>query len=353
MKIQNREEKFKKLFPSEPTYRIKQIQKGLFEPKLKDWDGFTFLSKPLREQLLESIDFISCQAVKILQSNLDQTAKAILKLNDDSLIETVLMENSRNQYTVCISSQVGCAMGCRFCATGRMGLTRSLEVDEIVDQYRFWQIFLADSRKSEKIITNIVVMGMGEPMANYENIKKAVSLLVDMAGLGETHITVSTIGLFPILAKVLLDKDWPNVRLAISLHASDYEIRKKIIPSTPTNYFQDLIDWSRNYLKKYGNRRHFLSFEYIMISGLNDSLVEAKKLLRLLKKIGHVKVNLIPCNDISVSELKKSQDIKIRQFSEFLIQNGIRTTIRRSMGQDIAAACGQLITKEKPPKSAK
>lgn len=346
MKTTTRKEQFIELFPKEPAFRLKQIQKGLFNPNIQSWEGFTSLSKEMREKMMENINFMSVSQHKIVSSKTDQTIKAALKLTDGNLIETVLMPNSRNQYTICLSSQIGCAMGCRFCATGKMGLNRNLSVDEIVDQYRFWFYYI-NQQRLEKIITNIVVMGMGEPFANYENIKEAVNYFIDYAGIGLTHITISTVGIFPILNSVLADKDWPNVRVAISLHAADNETRKKIIPSTTDKYFSNLTQWSKDYLEKYGNRRHFLSFEYIMIKDLNDKISDAEKLVKLIKNIGQVKVNLIPCNDVLASGLDKSQSEQIKKFAEYLLKNNIRVTVRRSMGQDIEAACGQLVTKEK------
>jgi 23S rRNA (adenine2503-C2)-methyltransferase len=347
-----RSEQFKAIFPQEPAFRLKQLEQALFDPKVKGWEEVTVLSKMIRQQLASRVPFISLAENQVFSSKNDGTKKALLRLADDSLIETVLMENSRNQFTVCLSSQVGCAMGCRFCATGRMGLIRSLTSDEIADQYRFWQNFLVRSGINEKQITNIVIMGMGEPLANYDNIKVALSQLIGPAGIGPTHITVSTIGLFPILAKILLDKDWPNVRLAISLHAADLKTRKQIIPQTPDNYYANLLDWSREYLKIYGNRSHYLSFEYIMIAGLNDSLAAAEKLFKLVKKIGQVKVNLIPCNEVLDSGLKNSREEQIRKFAEYLMGKGVTVTVRLSRGQDIAAACGQLIAKEKTSRRA-
>lgn len=342
-----RQEILSKILTNQAKYRQKQIGQALFNPLFKNWQDLSILDKVLRQKLQESLPYLSLSEVKILVSPTDGSKKAILKLADGNLIETVLMNNSRGQFTICLSSQVGCAMGCRFCATGSMGLNRNLSADEIIDQVRFWLYYLGPSNDDKNKITNIVIMGMGEPMANYEEIKEALNEVLKFTDIGKTHITVSTVGIFPVLENLLADKNWPNVRLAISLHAPNYLARKKIVPSTPPSYYKDLIKWSKEYLKKFGNRSHYLSFEYILISGFNDSLNDAKELSLLIKKIGQVKVNLIPCDDATDLGLKKSSDQSIRNFSEYLIKNGIRSTIRQSQGQDIAAACGQLITQEK------
>jgi len=338
----------KEILASSPAYRFKQLKQAIFDVRFHSWKELTSLDKTLRQKLEEILPYLSVFNPKIFTSKADGSQKAILTLSDGEMIETVLMKNSRNQFTICLSSQVGCAMGCRFCATGKMGLIRNLTADEIVDQYRFWLYHLGAPVNDQNKITNIVIMGMGEPMANYEDIKNSLNDILKYTEVGPTHITVSTIGLFPILDKIMADPNWPNVRLAISLHAPNLAIRKKIIPSTPEDYFKKLLVWSKEYLAKFGNRSHYLSFEYIMINELNDSLAEAKELAELIKNIGQVKVNLIPCNGALDPKLKKSQDKNIRAFSEYLIQNGIRSTVRQSQGQDIAAACGQLITKKRP-----
>ncbi len=347
MEIIKRKKILEELFSDQPAYRFKQVRQALFNPKFNSWSNLSSLDKDLRQKLENALPYLSVREIESLSSPSDKSKKAILELADMSLIETVLMNNSRQQYTVCLSSQVGCQMGCRFCATGTMGLKRNLTADEIIDQYRYWLYSLGEKSDDKDKITNIVIMGMGEPLANYEEIKEALNEILNYTEIGPTHITVSTIGLFPILEKILNDSDWPNVRLAISLHAPNLEIRKKIIPTTPSDYYKNLVDWSKKYLKQFGNRSHYLSFEYIMIGGLNDSLDQAKELVKLIKRIGQVKVNLIPCNGSIDVSLKRSQEKDIRLFSEFIIKNNIRSTIRQSQGQDIAAACGQLITKEK------
>ncbi|MEK9158505.1 MAG: 23S rRNA (adenine(2503)-C(2))-methyltransferase RlmN [Patescibacteria group bacterium] len=342
-----------------PAYRVKQIEQAFFNPKIKDWSDITVLAKNERQKL-EALPFFSFKDSKVLTSR-DGSFKAVLELLDGQKIETVLMPNTRGHWTICLSTQVGCARGCGFCATGTMGLVRNLSVDEIVDQYRFWSHSIVIPAKAgiqtgfpirsgttaleQGSITNLVFMGMGEPLDNYESVKTAINLILKYTEIGPTRITVSTVGVWPTLDTLLSDKDWSPVRLAISLHGADAATRKKIVPSTPPDFFEKLTVWSKNYLKQKGNRRHYLTFEYIMISGVNDSLVQAEKLAALTKEIFQVRINLVPCNPIG-GHWQESAAESIDKFQTLLEKEGITVTVRRSMGQDIAAACGQLVAKK-------
>ena len=431
-----RETLFKSLFPHEPAFRWKQIEKALFEPALTSADQITTLSKPMREILQKEFPWMSCQAVTLRTNPKGDTTKAVLQLQDGEKIESVLMQNARGELTICISSQVGCAMGCLFCATGKMGLKRNLDSDEIIDQYRFWQTprtkrsevrspsphppseaKCAPQTRSEPLgersvasrissprISNIVVMGMGEPFANYENMKKALNTLLTQTDLGPTRITVSTVGLIPMLNQMLNDKDWPHIRLAISLHSAIPETRKNLIPTSNNTFLEDLTQWGKNYLKKLGNRRHHLTFEYVFLKNVNDAPKDAKALITLVHALGpeNVRVNLIPYNftgtglsqnkrtkgwvvdderiacapgapDEDVAKLRRGKaqgrkprgaigyahhslgdfvtspifqsgdNASILHFQAELEKHGVTVTIRRSKGDDIEAACGQLI----------
>jgi 23S rRNA (adenine2503-C2)-methyltransferase len=339
-----RNEVFTELWPSEPAYRIKQLEQALFEPQIKTWAGLSTLSKDQRKKLSEKISWLSVSELDTKASSTGESFKAVLELADGCFIETVLMANKRGSWTVCVSSQVGCAMACQFCATGRLGFKRNLNVDEIVDQYRFWQGYLAKHSKLEQRISNLVVMGMGEPLINYEPVRDAMNILIRTAGLGSTRIAVSTVGNFPGLERLLDDPDWPTVRLAVSLHSADPELRKKLMPSTVPEFHKLLIKWSKRYLRKHGNRRHHLTFEYLLLDGLNDSVEDAKKLAKYVNIIGKVKVNLISYNTTGES-LSASGDIRTKAFSDELRSHGIDITRRRSLGSDISAACGQLAGK--------
>lgn len=336
-----RKEQFKELFPDAPRFRTGQMLAGLFS-RANSWDEVTTFSKEMRDRL-KTIPWITVEENVIQESKRKDTVKALLKLDDGALIETVLMQNKRGYWTICVSSQVGCAMRCGFCATGKMGLTRNLASDEIVDQYRFWAAYLAKHPKMEQRISNIVFMGMGEPLANYDAVKEAVLLLIGHTDIGPTRITISTVGLIPVLKRLLEDREWPHTRLAISLHSADAKKRKEIVPTSFDDFLPRLKEFGKAYLKKYGNRRHHLTFEYVMLRDVNDSAEDAKKLAAFVSSIGSVKVNLIPCN-FTDGAFEKSPAQKIEHFQKILEERGVVVTARKTMGDDIAAACGQLKT---------
>lgn len=335
-----RKQQFDQLFPKAQTYRWNQIQEGLFSD-VKSWNEITSLPNDVREQL-SAIPWMSVEGEHVQISGNGDTHKALLTVEGGKQIETVLMENPRGDWTICVSSQVGCAMRCGFCATGKMGLTRSLTSDEIVDQYRFWKHYLLDNPQVGGRISNVVFMGMGEPLANYPNVKETLNTLLTYTDLGKTRITVSTVGVLPRLEQILEDEDWPHVRLAVSLHSAVASTRKEIVPTSFDQFLPRLEAWCKAYLKKFGNRRHHLTFEYVMLKGVNDTPEHAKALAKFVKRIGNVRVNLIPYNLTGV-EYKCSTPKAIQEFLELLKRNGIITTTRKTMGDDIAAACGQLI----------
>ncbi len=344
-----RVEQFRALFPSEPRFRWEQIVRALYQPKVRGWNDVTTLSKTMREHMA-AIPFATYKDAKMLTSKNGDTYKAMLTLQDDVQIETVLMANARGQWTICVSSQVGCAQRCGFCATGRMGLKRNLTVDEITDQYLFWQRFISQKKPKhpeakqhvEARISNVVFMGMGEPLANYETVKETMNQWLKFTDIGRTHITVSTVGMLPALEKLLEDTDWPHVRLAVSLHSADASTRKQIVPTSYDGFLEKLQDWGKRYLAKFGNLKHHLTFEYVMLRDVNDTSHHAKKLYEFVNKVGRVKVNLIPYN-LTDNPYKRSYDEAIAVFKETLEAHGVTVTIRKTMGDDIAAACGQLI----------
>lgn len=349
--MNSRQEQFSKLFPQQPRFRWEQIQRAFFDPKINGWDEISSLPKQMRDALVGTaqglslqnrIPWMTCRDRIILRSKTGDTYKAALELYDGKLVETVLMQNSREQWTVCVSSQVGCAMACSFCATGKMGLLRSLTGDEIVDQYRFWMYWLSARPDLPQRISNVVFMGMGEPMANYERVKTALNTWLKYTDLGPTHITVSTVGVLPMMEKLLADKDWPHTRLAVSLHSADKTTRKNIVRTSSDAFLPALTDWSKRYLKKYGNRRHYLTFEHVMLAGVNDTEEHAKQLTNFANRIGDVHINLIPWNTVADTPFAQSQEKQLEIFSQTLKKRGVSVTVRRNMGTDIAAACGQL-----------
>jgi 23S rRNA (adenine2503-C2)-methyltransferase len=292
------------------------------------------------------IPWMSVALHRMAESKDKETFKAVLSTEDNLLFETVLMGNAREQWTVCVSSQVGCAMRCVFCATGAMGLKRSLSSDEIVDQLRFWQSFLRASPALEARISNIVFMGMGEPLANVSSVKRAIRTWVDHTDIGPTHITVSTVGVLPVMDQLLEDKGWPPVRIAISLHSADQAEREKIVPSTVPHFLDKLADWCRRYRQILGNRRHHLTFEYTLISGVNDSGEQAETLARFIERCGKPKLNVIPLNIVAGKPFTASEQERIDRFKQVMLRQGIDVMQRRTMGQDIHAACGQLVASE-------
>jgi 23S rRNA (adenine2503-C2)-methyltransferase len=343
MTPQTRKQQFESLFPHEKPYRWDQIQKGLFSDAQR-WKDLTSLPAQMRESL-EEIPWMSVRKEQVLTSGNGDTHKALLVVEGDKQIETVLMKNPRGSWTICVSSQIGCAMRCGFCATGKMGLTRSLTADEIIDQYRFWQKYLTQHPELEQHISNIVFMGMGEPLANYENVREALNVILEYTDIGRTRITVSTVGVLPRLEQILTDDQWPHVRLAVSLHSAVASTRKQIVPTSYDEFLPKLEKWCHAYLEKFGNRRHHLTFEYVMLKGLNDTPEHAKALANFVKRIGKVRVNLIPYNLTGVT-YECSTPKTIEGFMNHLKTSRVTTTIRRAMGNDITAACGQLSSKE-------
>ena len=346
MELKTRETLFRELFPAEPAFRWRQIVCALFDPALSGWGSVTTLSKFLRDELSAHVSWMSVREVAVLESRKRDTKKAVLECADGARIETVLMRNARGHWSVCVSSQVGCAMGCTFCATGSMGFTRNLSVDEIIDQFRFWQYLLLEHTTSEtesRLISNVVFMGMGEPLANYASVREAIQVLLKNTTLGATRITVSTVGLLPAMRRLLDDPLWPPVRLAVSLHSADPVTRKRLMPSSFDSFLDDLAVWTTEYFAAHDERRRHLTFEYILLRGVNDAPEDAEKLIGFSKRVGKVKVNLIPYNQ-TASHHRESEKDRVERFLLQLNNAGIVATVRKAMGEDIAAACGQLVS---------
>jgi 23S rRNA (adenine2503-C2)-methyltransferase len=341
MFIENRSLFFQEMFPKSPAYRLKQFEAAFFTPGFRSIEDITTLSKEERSKL-SVCPWLSITSAKVLSAKKGDTFKAIMTLHDDKEIETVLMQNARGHWTVCVSSQIGCAMACTFCATGTMGFTRNLTVDEIVDQYRFWAMFLEDRPELPPRITNIVFMGMGEPLANYQNVKNCIESILKHTEIGPTRITVSTVGLIPMLTKILNDETWPPVRLAVSLHSADPKTRSAIMPSSYPQFLDKLVEWTDAYFQKFSTRRRHITFEYVMLSKVNDTAKHAQALIRFARRVGKVRINLIPYN-FTGEVYRDSLPADFAQFEEALREAGVLVTKRRTMGDDIAAACGQLV----------
>ncbi|MDO8462712.1 MAG: 23S rRNA (adenine(2503)-C(2))-methyltransferase RlmN [bacterium] len=326
-------------------FRFRQIEVALFDPSIRAWADVTTLSHAMREALA-AVPWMSVTQAAILKSRAGDTFKAALATEDGLVFESVLMANRRGQWTICVSSQVGCAMGCTFCATGAMGLTRSLTADEIADQYRFWMYWLQDHAETVKYarISNIVFMGMGEPLANYANVKSAITTWLRVTDIGTTRITVSTVGVLPQLERILTDPAWPHVRIAISLHSANEERRREIVPTTAPKFLERLADWAQRYHQSLGNRRHHVTYEYTLLNEVNDTPEHARELARFIARTGSSKVNVIPWNPVAGKPFVRAQQERIDTFKRVLLDAGYTVTQRKTMGDDIAAACGQLAT---------
>jgi 23S rRNA (adenine2503-C2)-methyltransferase len=323
-----------------PSYRSAQIRKAIYQDGVSSFLDISTLPKDVREKLDKEMKILSFDLESVLVSKNKTSVKASLKLNDGNRIETVLMSAKPGNCSVCVSSQVGCPLGCLFCATGKMGFKRNLTAEEITDQVLFWNQYLKKNVISENI-SNIVFMGMGEPFLNYEEVKKSLECLtsLDFFGFGSRSVSISTAGIPDFIEK--LSEDFPQINLAISLHFANDEMREKFMPINKKYNLDELRRSLGNYFKK-SNRKVFI--EYILLENINDSLEDARDLIGYLKSIGNRKllhVNLIRYNSTS-DNLKSSSSGVAREFKDYLSRSGISVTIRKSLGDDIQGACGQL-----------
>lgn len=321
----------KKVLQKEPAYRLKQVKRALFSDLIDDWSRATVLSFKLRERLKEKCS-LKIQA-KTFVSKDKRTVKILLILEDSLKVESVLMRHKDKRNTVCVSSQVGCPLGCTFCATGKIGFKRNLTALEIVEQVLFFARYL---KKQKQKVTNVVFMGMGEPFLNYHNVLKAIRILNDEEGfnLGARRFSISTVGVSEGIKK--LAKEKLEVNLAISLHAPNDKLRSKIIPANKKYPLSKILKAVEDYIKMTHRK---VMFEYIMIKDLNDFSEQALELARLMKKPLFF-VNLISFNPVGT--FKPSLTQRIKKFKEILEKAGVKVGQRYSFGQDIKAACGQL-----------
>lgn len=297
-------------------------------------DELTGLNKDLRKMISEHAD-LKALTIKDIITASDGTRKILFSLEDASVIETVVIPSARGRTTVCVSSQVGCAMNCQFCFTGRMGLRKHLSTAEIVEQAVFARRLFSDEFGS---ITNVVFMGMGEPLHNVDNVIKASSIMVDEQGLqfSPRKVTVSTSGLVPQIKRFLHES---NCDLAVSLNATTDEVRNWIMPINRKYNLHLLLSTLRDELRL--RPKSIVLFEYVMLAGVNDSMDDAKRLTELVQGIP-CKINLISFNPHSGSQFKPTPDEKIIEFRNMLIQSGLTVMVRLSRGDDQMAACGQL-----------
>lgn len=330
----------------EKPFRAKQLQRWIHQFGASDFDAMTDLAKSLRDKLKSRA---TIEAPKVISDHIsaDGTRKWLLDVGQGNAVETVFIPEE-NRGTLCVSTQAGCAVNCRFCSTGKQGFSRNLSVGEIIGQLWMAEFELRRSKgiepgpKGERQITNVVMMGMGEPLLNYEPTVTALKLMLDdnAYGLSRRRVTVSTSGVVPMIDK--LSQDCP-VALAVSLHASNDALRDGLVPLNKKYPLKDLMAACRRYLEF--APRDFITFEYCMLDGVNDSDTHARELIALVQNGPEsvpCKFNLIPFNPFPESGLTRSNNARIKAFAQILIDAGIVTTIRKTRGDDIDAACGQL-----------
>lgn len=311
-------------------FRAKQVYRQIHVNKINDFSKMTDLSKDMREKLDEIFYFPKIKILKKFESKIDRTKKYLLELDDKNIIEAVFMEyNNRN--TICISSQVGCKMGCKFCASTKNGLERSLSASEIIEE-----IYLLERENSN--INNIVIMGIGEPLDNFSNIEKFIKIITDSKGRNLSHraITISTVGLVDKIYE-LADLGY-DINLAVSLHYAFDEKRMIYMPSAKKYKIKEIVKACDYYLDKTKRR---ISYEYVVIDGVNN-LEEDIDQLESLFKGKNIHINLIPLNPIEEFKHSKTKSNVMEEFQKKLSKKGLNATIRRSMGSDIDASCGQL-----------
>ena len=321
----------------EKPFRARQLFKWIYKRAVGDFESMTDLGKDFRRRLAEIAE-VRTPEILAEQVSADGTRKWVLRFESGQAIEMVFIPEP-GRGTLCISSQVGCAMDCGFCSTAQQGFNRNLDTAEIVGQVWLANRELGYSPDGDRVITNVVFMGMGEPLMNYRNVVPAAEIMMDDLGLdlSRRRVTVSTSGLVPQMRRIAEET---NVALAVSLHAPNDELRSRIVPVNRLHPIADLLAACWHYVEKQNARS--VTFEYVMLDGVNDLPEHARQLAVLLK--GHpAKVNLIPFNPFPGTQFRRSSDTAIERFRDLLMKDGVIATIRRTRGDDIDAACGQLV----------
>ncbi|GAB4509925.1 MAG: 23S rRNA (adenine(2503)-C(2))-methyltransferase RlmN [Sulfuricaulis sp.] len=320
----------------EKPFRATQVIQWIHQYGVDDFDAMTNLGKELRARLR---DMAEIRVPEIIQDQTaaDGTRKWLLRLNDTNAIETVFIPEE-DRGTLCVSSQVGCTLNCSFCSTGHQGFNRSLTVAEIISQLLVANRALGRDPKGDRIITNVVLMGMGEPLLNFDNVLPVIRLMLDdyAYGLSRRRVTLSTAGVVPMLERL---HDECPVSLAVSLHAPNDALRDQLVPLNKKYPIQELLEACRRYCAD--SPRSRVTFEYVMLEGVNDSIEHAHELVRILSDVPS-KVNLIPFNPFPQTQYRRSSKEAIDRFREVLIAAGLTTITRKTRGDDIDAACGQL-----------
>ncbi|MBI2993929.1 MAG: 23S rRNA (adenine(2503)-C(2))-methyltransferase RlmN [Gammaproteobacteria bacterium] len=321
----------------ERPYRATQMLKWMYHRGVTELGSMTDISKPLRQRLAETTRFALPEIVSE-QVSADGTRKWLLRVDAQNSIESVFIPEP-DRGTLCISSQVGCALDCSFCSTGKQGFSRNLDVAEIIGQLWLVNRRLGYFESRQRIVSNVVMMGMGEPLLNFDNVVQAMSLMIDDLGFGLAHkrVTLSTVGVVPGIDRLA---ETSQVSLAVSLHAPTDELRNLLVPINRRYPLAELLAACRRYAEATGGEP--ITFEYVMLAGINDSPAEARELGRLLRGLP-AKVNLIPFNAFPQSGYTRSPMPAIDQFRDILREAGLVTITRRPRGEDIDAACGQLV----------
>ncbi len=323
----------------EKAFRATQMLKWIHQLYVDDFDAMTNLSKSLRQQLLEQTEIRLPEIVADQQSQ-DGTRKWLLRLDSGNCIETVFIPES-GRGTLCVSSQVGCTLNCSFCSTAQQGFNRNLTTGEIIAQLLVANRALGRDPKGERVITNVVMMGMGEPLLNYDNVLPALNLMMDDFGYGLSwrRVTVSTAGVVPMMDKL---HQAMNVSLAVSLHATNDALRDELVPINRKYPIKELMEACRRFVGDDTRKR--VTIEYVMLDGVNDSLEDARALMKVLRGVPN-KINLIPFNPFPNSPYRSSPQERINAFRDVLMSAGYNTVTRKTRGDDIDAACGQLAGK--------
>ena len=322
---------------NEKPFRATQLLKWIYQEDVTNFDQMTNLSKTLRTYLKEHCT-ITAPEMLVEQIASDGTRKWAIEMSCGNRVESVFIPEEKRG-TLCVSSQIGCALACTFCSTARQGFNRNLSVSEIIGQ-----LYVAQKRLGQKIrITNVVMMGMGEPLLNFNNVVAAMNLMMDdfTFGLSKRRVTISTSGIVPAMNRL---NEVCDVSMAVSLHAANDGLRDELVPINQKYPLKELMDSCREYAKQ--GPRKYITFEYVMLEGINDSVQDARQLVKLLKDVPS-KINLIPFNPFPNSNYLCSPREVISRFKDVLYKAGIVTTIRKTRGEDIDAACGQLVGKVK------
>ncbi|MEQ1676506.1 MAG: 23S rRNA (adenine(2503)-C(2))-methyltransferase RlmN [Chitinophagaceae bacterium] len=322
----------------EKKFRAKQIYEWIWQKNARTFADMTNLSKDLRQKLGDTFT-LPALAVDTIQHSTDGTIKSRFKTHDGHLIEGVLIPTT-SRFTACVSSQIGCSLSCKFCATGYIERKRNLDFDEIYDQVAI--INQQCMEANEKKLSNIVFMGMGEPLLNYKNVLKAVERITSPDGMAMSpkRITVSTAGVSKGIRQ--LGDDKVKFKLALSLHAANDEKRHKIMPINDTNNIKSLMDSLNYFYKQTGNE---ITFEYILFKNFNDSVEDADELIKLYRQVPADLINIIEYNPIDFAKFQKPEEEKVQAFMDYLGKHRVNTRLRKSRGKDIDAACGQLANK--------